>query len=77
MAAMTTAPGTPEQLTNSHVSAKLAKGPGRIGIIGFLIALVIGLAGYGIKMTHKVAGPLFKITTAGRLQRSTPFAGHH
>src|ERR1700722_5590420 len=43
MAAMTTAPGSPEQLTNSHVSAKLAKGPGRIGITGFLIALVIGL----------------------------------
>jgi inorganic phosphate transporter, PiT family len=43
MAATTTAPGTPEQFTNSHVSAKLAKGPGRIGITGFLIALVIGL----------------------------------
>jgi len=26
---------------------------------------------------NPVAGPLFKITTAGRLQRSTPFAGHH
>jgi hypothetical protein len=26
------------------------------------IALVLGLAGYGIKMTHRVAGPLFKIS---------------
>jgi hypothetical protein len=26
------------------------------------IVLVLGLAGYGIKMTHKVAGPLFKIS---------------
>ena len=26
------------------------------------ILLVLGLAGYGIKMTHKVAGPLFKVS---------------
>ena len=26
------------------------------------LALVVGLAVYGIKMTHKVAGPLFKVT---------------
>ena len=43
MAAMTTAPGSPEQFSQSKVSAKLAKRPGRIGITGFLIVLVIGL----------------------------------
>lgn len=32
-----------------------------IGLIIFGILLVIVLAGYGIVMTHKVAGPLFKI----------------
>jgi hypothetical protein len=31
-------------------------------MIGTGVALVLGLAGYGIKMTHKVAGPLFKIS---------------
>src|SRR5262249_37405901 len=39
---------------------------GRVHIMWVLIAtgmvLVIGLAFYGIKMTHKVAGPLFKIS---------------
>jgi len=38
---------------------------GRLRILYVLIAtgflLVIGLAAYGIKMTHKVAGPLFKV----------------
>jgi hypothetical protein len=31
-------------------------------LIGTGLALMIGLALYGIKMTHKVAGPLFKIS---------------
>ncbi|HSN26856.1 MAG TPA: hypothetical protein VLT45_11235 [Kofleriaceae bacterium] len=39
---------------------------GRIRILGVLIAtgllLMFGLAIYGIKMTHKVAGPLFKVS---------------
>jgi hypothetical protein len=39
---------------------------GRIRILWVLIAtglmLMIGLAVYGIKMTHKVAGPLFKVS---------------
>lgn len=39
---------------------------GRLRILGVLIAtgllLMIGLAIYGIKMTHKVAGPLFKVS---------------
>ena len=39
---------------------------GRLHILWVLIAtgiaMVIGLAFYGIKMTHKVAGPLFKIS---------------
>jgi hypothetical protein len=39
---------------------------GRRHILWFLIAsglvMVVGLAIYGIKMTHKVAGPLYKIT---------------
>jgi hypothetical protein len=30
-------------------------------LIGTGLLLVLGLAGYGIKMTHKVAGPLFKV----------------
>ena len=38
---------------------------GRLRILYVLIAtgfiLVFGLAGYGIKMTHRVAGPLFKV----------------
>jgi hypothetical protein len=39
---------------------------GRLRILWVLIAtglgLIIGLAIYGIKMTHKVAGPIFKIS---------------
>ena len=39
---------------------------GRLRILSMLIAtgllLVLGLAAYGIKMTHKVAGPLFKVS---------------
>src|SRR5205085_9053637 len=31
-------------------------------LIGTGLLLVIGLAFYGIKMTHKVAGPLFKVS---------------
>jgi len=31
-------------------------------MIGTGIALVLGLALYGIKMTHRVAGPLFKVS---------------
>ena len=31
-------------------------------LIGTGLLLVLGLAGYGLKMTHKVAGPLFKVT---------------
>lgn len=33
-----------------------------IVLIGTGILLMLGLAVYGIKMTHKVAGPLFKVT---------------
>jgi len=31
-------------------------------LIGLGLIMVLGLAAYGIKMTHKVAGPLFKIS---------------
>ena len=31
-------------------------------LIGTGLLLVLGLAVYGIKMTHKVAGPLFKVS---------------
>ncbi len=41
-------------------------GDGRLRILYVLIGtgllLMVGLAVYGIKMTHKVAGPLFKVT---------------
>ena len=30
-------------------------------LIGTGLLLILGLAAYGIKMTHKVAGPLFKV----------------
>ncbi|MFT3699370.1 MAG: hypothetical protein QM831_39850 [Kofleriaceae bacterium] len=48
-------------------SAKLAEAEqGRLQILWVLVAtglvLVIGLAVYGIKMTHRVAGPLFKVS---------------
>ena len=45
MAAMTSiaTPGTSEGAAQSHVSAKLARGPGRAGMLGFLVVLVIGL----------------------------------
>ncbi|MEO8705793.1 MAG: hypothetical protein ABI867_37530 [Kofleriaceae bacterium] len=32
-----------------------------LALIGFGLMLVVGLAMYGIKMTHRVAGPLFKV----------------
>jgi PiT family inorganic phosphate transporter len=41
--ASTTTPATGSESPNSHVAAKMAKGPGRIGMLGFLIALVLGL----------------------------------
>jgi PiT family inorganic phosphate transporter len=41
VAATTTSPS--EQVTRSDVSAKLAKGPGRLGMLGFLVVLAIGL----------------------------------
>jgi hypothetical protein len=48
-----------------HASAKERLDAGRMRILYVLIVvgivLVIFLAGYGIKMTHKVAGPLFKV----------------
>ncbi len=34
----------------------------RIVMVGTSVLLIIGLAFYGIKMTHKVAGPLFKVS---------------
>ena len=41
-------------------------------LIGLGLVMVLGLAAYGIKMTHKVAGPLFKITLYLRkLQNNT------
>jgi len=45
MAAMTSiaTSGTSEGAVQSHVSAKLARGPGRAGMLGFLVVLVIGL----------------------------------
>jgi hypothetical protein len=47
-------------------AAKRALERGRDRILWVLIAtgllLVLGLAFYGIKMTHKVAGPLFKVS---------------
>jgi len=44
--------------------ADLRNGEGLIlkVLVGLGLLLVIGLAIYGIKMTHRVAGPLFKIT---------------
>jgi hypothetical protein len=33
-----------------------------IALVGFGLVLVLVLAGYGIVVTHKVAGPLFKLT---------------
>ncbi|HEU4733508.1 MAG TPA: hypothetical protein VFT22_36695 [Kofleriaceae bacterium] len=43
---------------------RLERGRLRIlwAMIGTGIVLVIGLAGYGLKMTHRVAGPLFKVS---------------
>jgi len=39
-------------------------------LIGTGLLLVIGLAVYGIKMTHKVAGPLFKVSLyLGKMQQ--------
>ena len=39
-------------------------------LIGTGLLLVIGLAFYGIKMTHKVAGPLFKVSLyLGKMQQ--------
>lgn len=39
-------------------------------LIGTGLALVLGLALYGIKMTHKVAGPLFKVSLyLGKMQQ--------
>jgi hypothetical protein len=34
-----------------------------LGLIGFGVVLVVVLTVYGIILTHKVAGPLFKVTT--------------
>src|SRR5580704_12966154 len=36
-------PGTSEDSTPSRVAEKLARGPGKLGMLGFLIVLVIGL----------------------------------
>ncbi|HET7502481.1 MAG TPA: hypothetical protein VFK02_15785 [Kofleriaceae bacterium] len=43
---------------------RLERGRLRIlwAMIGTGIVLVLGLAGYGLKMTHRVAGPLFKVS---------------
>ena len=39
-------------------------------LIGTGLLLVLGLAVYGIKMTHKVAGPLFKVSLyLGKMQQ--------
>ena len=43
---------------------RLERGRARIlwAMIATGLALVIGLAAYGLKMTHRVAGPLFKVS---------------
>jgi hypothetical protein len=38
-------------------------------LVGTGILLMLGLAIYGIKMTHKVAGPLFKVTLVWNLRK--------
>nr|HEX4317197.1 hypothetical protein [Kofleriaceae bacterium] len=50
-------------VTSTNID-KLHAGRDRILWVMILtgLLLVLGLAGFGIKMTHKVAGPLFKIT---------------
>ena len=51
---------------------------GRMRILWVLIAtgllLILGLAAYGIKMTHKVAGPLFKVSLYLAKMRDGRFA---
>jgi hypothetical protein len=44
--------------------ARLERGRLRIlwAMIGTGVVLVLGLAAYGLKMTHRVAGPLFKVS---------------
>lgn len=51
------------ELRQAATYERLERGRMRIlwAMIGTGIALVIGLALYGIKMTHRVAGPLFKV----------------
>ena len=50
MTAATTDALPKEAAVESHVAAKMAKGPGRIGILGFSIALVIGLVYAGAQL---------------------------
>ena len=73
---MTLTPSVPSDFGNrivehwtcevGQVSAMDSLERGRLRILYVLIgtglALVLGLAMYGLKMTHKVAGPLFKVT---------------
>jgi hypothetical protein len=51
------------ELRQAATYQRLERGRMRIlwAMIAFGTALVIGLALYGIKMTHRVAGPLFKV----------------
>jgi len=55
----------PSDTIAQDIAAQFAKNDQAllIGLIIFGIVLVLVLTGYGIVMTHKVAGPLFKITT--------------
>ena len=58
-------------------AAKTSLEHGRDRILWVLIAtgllLVLGLAAYGIKMTHKVAGPLFKVSLYLKKMRNGRF----
>jgi PiT family inorganic phosphate transporter len=55
MAATATHSPADVSLANSHVSAKLAKRPGKLGMLGFLIALVIGLVYAASQLISDVA----------------------
>ncbi len=52
------------RLKNDAAKRNLESGRDRIlwVLLGTGLLLVLGLAAYGIKMTHKVAGPLFKVS---------------
>ncbi len=53
-----------DELRQAGAINDLQRGESKIRIVMVLtsVVLIIGLAFYGIKMTHKVAGPLFKVS---------------